>query len=183
MVRYHLFFPLFLLLSLLPACKEQGASGAGQPAPGAALPGNKRVVAVPVRNAELLDDSVSFFRYSMQDTIREDLNCDGIADLVYFGQHSNGRSLVFFNGRSSEAKRFGRELPVGKGLGEDFGWVHFWGLTRDTATWEALIEDGEILGSTTTVLRCPSILLRSAEAGGGIITFRDNGFQWVHQAD
>jgi hypothetical protein len=46
-----------------------------------------------------------------------------------------------------------------------------------------LIGEGEIIGEQEFVLANPSIYVRKAEVGGGVITFKDGKFRWVHQAD
>jgi hypothetical protein len=111
------------------------------------------------------------------------LNCDGYIDKIYFTSSLINKNIIFYNGMINQVQTFGKTLPIKEGLGADYSWVDFWGMTKDTATWEAVIKDGEILSSKTTSLRCPSLLLRKDEAGGGIITFKDGGFHWIHQAD
>lgn len=137
----------------------------------------------PIRKLELLGDSVSIYRYSLTDTLQEDLNCDGFSDRVYFSEVGTIRELIFLDGKSRKAMAIGKELKAENELGADYKWVDFWGITRDTTTWEAIIEDSEILGSRNISLDCPSIVFRKEEAGGGIITFRKGKFLWVHQAD
>ena len=149
--------------------------------------GHHKIAAVPVptktRVAELLSDSVFVYRYQLTDTLKEDLNCDGFVDQVYFSHKASTKEIVFFNGKSKEGKILGSQLPVEGELGSDYSWADFWGITKDTTTWETIVKDGEVLGSRTVALKCTSIVLRKEEVGGGIITFKNGGLLWVHQAD
>ncbi len=138
---------------------------------------------VHAKEAELLSDSVSIYRYGLLDTLREDVNCDGFLDQVYFSREKSTRHIILFDGKSRKRQTFGLDLKVNGEPGADYSWVDFWGITKDTSTWEMVIEDGEIAGSRTVSLGCPSIALRKEEVGGGIITFTKSGFAWVQQAD
>jgi hypothetical protein len=137
----------------------------------------------PIRKAELLEDSVSLYRYSLRDTLQEDFNCDGLSDQVYFSEVGAIRELIFLDGKSRKAMTMGKDLKVENELGADYKWVDFWGITRDTSTWEANIEDAEIQGSRNVALDCTSFVLRKEEAGGGTITYKKGKFLWVYQAD
>lgn len=143
----------------------------------------KPVSNVIIKEAELLGDSVSFYRYGLQDTLITDVNCDGFIDRIYFSQQSTERHLNLLNGKEKKQKVFGLDLPVKGETEADYSWVDFWGITKDTSTWEMIVIDSEIAGSRNVTLNCPSIVLRKAEVGGGIITFRGTEFVWVHQAD
>jgi len=68
-------------------------------------------------------------------------------------------------------------------MGDDFGWVDTWGVTYDKIANEVLIKDSEIIGGRDVKLKNPSIILRKEDAGGGLVTFLDSKYQWVHQAD
>ena len=136
-----------------------------------------------INEPELLNDSVKLYKYKISDTIQLDLNCDDFLDKIYFSNESSTRHLIFLDGKNKEAQTFGNTLSIKNELGKDYSWVDFWGITKDTSTWEAVIKDGEILTPTTSILQCPSLVLRSEELGGGIITFKDGVFRWIHQAD
>ena len=135
------------------------------------------------KEAELLSDSVSLYRYGLQDTLREDVNCDGFIDQIFFSKQNSLRHIILLDGKSKTQKVLGLDLRVQGELDADYSWADFWGITRDTSTWEMIIDDGEIAGSRTVTLQCPSIVLRKEEVGGGIITFKNAEFIWVHQAD
>lgn len=135
------------------------------------------------REIELLSDSVSLYRYGLQDTVREDVNCDGFIDQIFFSKKDSIRHIILLDGKNKKQKVFGLDLQVKGETEADYSWVDFWGITKDTLTWEMIIDDGEIAGSRSVTLRCPSIVLRKEEVGGGIITFKKSEFVWVHQAD
>ena len=86
--------------------------------------GHNNIAGVPVptktRVVELLSDSVSIYRYRLTDTLKEDLNCDGFVDQVYFSQKESTKEIVFFNGKSKEGKILGSQLPVKGELGSDY---------------------------------------------------------------
>lgn len=65
----------------------------------------------------------------------------------------------------------------------DFSWVDFWGTTKDRETYEIVIKDSEIIGDKTTKLDNNSIFVRKEEVGGGVITYKNGKFIWVHQSD
>jgi hypothetical protein len=132
---------------------------------------------------ELLSDSVSLYRYALQDTLREDVNCDGFIDQIFISKTDSIRNIILFDGKSKKQKVFGVDLQVEGETEAGYSWVDFWGITKDTSTWEMIIDDGEIAGTRTVTLKCPSIVLRKEEVGGGIITFKKKEFVWVHQAD
>jgi hypothetical protein len=123
-----------------------------------------------------------FSRFSLDDAIIVDLNGDRVNDTATFETRNLKAGIVIADGRTS-----GQTL-VGCGhafeeMGDDFGWVDEWGIVRDSSTYEVLIGEGEIIGEQEFVLANPSIYVRKAEVGGGVITFKDGKFRWVHQAD
>jgi hypothetical protein len=44
------------------------------------------------------------------------------------------------------------------------------------------MEDGDVLGSKEVKLQNPSIVLGADEAGGGLITYINGKYVWIHQS-
>lgn len=133
-----------------------------------------------IKWTEMLPDSVTIARYALTDTIGADFNGDGAIDRAFFEITSGKRNLYILEGRTN------RKVQVGKNQSEsdhDFEWVSFWGITHDTITYEIIVTDGEISGDREVGLLYPSIVTRKDEVGGGIITYQNGNYIWVHQAD
>jgi hypothetical protein len=114
-----------------------------------------------------------------------------IADLNG-NQNMDTAEFISLNGKKGILIRDGGRIDtIGAGIGfeemgDDFSWVDTWGILEDSITYEIVIEDNEIKGSKEFKLTNPSIFVwktTDEEAGGGIITFKDNKYQWVHQAE
>jgi hypothetical protein len=178
------FLCILSFISLLCSCRQK--------APQPADP-DKRVLdkgadslvplSTKVQNPEMLSDSVYFFRHSLKDTIREDVNCDGFTDRIYLVSAEQSKHIILIDGKNNQRSTFGIDQPVKGEWDADYSWVDFWGITKDKVTWEMHFEDDEISGSGEVVLECPSLVLRKEEEGGGIITFKHGSYVWVHQAD
>jgi hypothetical protein len=135
------------------------------------------------KKLELLSDSVSFYRYGLKDTLKEDFNCDGFNDQAFFSSENSIRHINFIDGKDRKRKVFGIDQKIIGDLDANYSWVDFWGITKDSSTWEMLVEDGELSGSRIVRLNCPSIVLRKEEEGGGVITFTKKSYVWIHQAE
>ena len=123
-----------------------------------------------------------FSTYSLADTIIGDLNGDRVNDTATFETRNGKAGIVIREGGTS------RQTLIGCGhafeeMGDDFSWVEQWGILRDKSTYEIVIKDAEIIGGEQFMLDNPSVYVRKAEVGGGVITFKDGRFTWVHQAD
>lgn len=65
---------------------------------------------------------------------------------------------------------------------KEFDWVDYWGLVEDKETSETTFADnGDVLGSKAVKLQNPSIALGASELGGGLITFLNGKYVWIHQ--
>lgn len=120
--------------------------------------------------------------FELQDVLKVDLNGDKVSEEISFEDLSEGAYLTIKDGQSGAEVRFGPGHPLA-GIGEDFRWVEYWGILYDTITYEIVIEDGEVMGDTTVKLTHPSLFLRQSEVGGGLISFQNGRYRWVHQAD
>jgi hypothetical protein len=119
--------------------------------------------------------------FSVSDTINSDLNGDGINDHAYFTDIIK-RELIIIDGKSRTITKIGDDISFDK-IGKDFKWVDFWGITTDHETFEVIIQDNEIVNEQKYLLNYNSLFLRKNDVGGGVITFRNGKFVWIHQAD
>lgn len=120
--------------------------------------------------------------HSIADTIKIDLNGDRILDKAYFKTIKNKKTITVVDGITKEEMEIGLDKSFGE-MGNDFSWVEFWGITEDKETYENIILNGEITGGRKIKLIHQSIYVGKNEDGGGIITFKDGKFIWIHQAD
>lgn len=120
--------------------------------------------------------------FDLDDTIRVDLTGDGTPDQAVFVREKEKAGIVITDGRTRKQTKIGLGHPF-EPMTDDFSWVDYWGLVRDTSTYEIVVSEGEILGDTIVRLEHPAIVLRRDEVGGGLIVYRNGRFVWVHQAD
>ncbi|MFC5192715.1 hypothetical protein ACFPIK_13135 [Algoriphagus aquatilis] len=118
--------------------------------------------------------------FNLTDTLIADLNGDGKLDQAVFNRKNETSGIVITHGETSEKIKIG--------FGElfahltDFNWVDYWGLVYDSETYEIVIEDDEIIGGREVKLDNPAIVVRKEEVGGGLITFKEGRYIWIHQA-
>ena len=125
--------------------------------------------------------------YRLNQTIFEDFNGDGISDKAEFVKSNGKTGIIITDGKSNEFTKLG----FGKKFAHlaDFDWVNYWGVLKDSTTTEVEFDSisGDILGGKTVQLRSISIFVRQDEnedgGGGGIITYEDNKYKWIHQAE
>lgn len=111
-----------------------------------------------------------------------DFNGDGWEDTALFLTKAGKAGIEITDGQTNEIIRIGMGVQFDK-VGDDFSWVDHWSITRESTTFEIVIVDGEVQGDTLVQLSYPSILLSQEEVGGGLITFRNGKYEWIHQAD
>lgn len=143
---------------------------------------NNEFDSIANRTISLKNEFKSFELNNLNDTIKADLNGDKILDFAFFTNSNDKRELFILDGKSNMKIKIGQDKSFGE-MAEDFSWVDFWGTTDDKETLEILISDSEIIGDTKTKLNNKSIFVRKEEVGGGVITFKDNRFIWIHQSD
>jgi len=125
--------------------------------------------------------------YRLNETLCEDFNGDGIADKAEFVKSNGKAGIIITDGKSKELTKLG----FGNKFAHltDFDWVNYWGVLKDSSTNEVEFDNntGDILGSKTVQLKNISIFLRQDEngdgSGGGIITYEDNNYKWIHQTE
>jgi len=118
--------------------------------------------------------------YKLTDTITADFNGDGFLDKVIYKKEIETSGIIIIHGKTNERVKIG----FGKQFAHmtEFNWVDYWGLVEDKETSETTFtEDGDVLDSKTVKLKNPSIALGKDEVGGGLITYRNGKYEWIHQ--
>lgn len=128
--------------------------------------------------------SVSGFKkatlFKLTDSIMADFNGDGFLDKAFYKKENRTSGILIKHGKTSEEVRIG----FGKQFAHmaEFDWVDYWGLVEDRETSETTFtKDGDVLGSKPKELQNPSIVLGADELGGGLITFINGKYVWIHQ--
>ncbi len=119
--------------------------------------------------------------YNLTDTITADFNGDGILDKAVYKKENATSGIIIKHGQTNEELKIGFGKPFAHMT--EFDWVDYWGLVEDKETSETTFtEDGDVLGSKEVKLQNPSIALGANEAGGGLITFINGKYVWIHQS-
>ena len=127
-----------------------------------------------------LNDFDNATQYKLTDTISADFNGDGIADKAFYKKENKTSGIVIKHGNTDEIVRIGFGIQFAHMT--EFNWVDYWGLVEDKETRETTFtEDGDVLDSKVIKLQNPSIVLGKDEVGGGVITFRNGKYKWIHQ--
>lgn len=118
--------------------------------------------------------------FNITDTISADFNGDGTIDKAFYVKENETSGIIIMHGKINKEVRIG----FGKQFAHmtEFDWVDYWGLVMDKETSEiTFTEDGDILGSEAVKLQNPSIAIGEDELGGGLITFMNGKYVWIHQ--
>ncbi|MDY3317743.1 hypothetical protein PG630_10520 [Riemerella anatipestifer] len=118
--------------------------------------------------------------YKLTDTITADFNGDGFLDKAIYKKEKETSGIIIIHGKTNDQVKIG----FGKQFSHmtEFNWVDYWGLVEDKKTSETTFsEDGDILGSKDVKLQNPSIVLGADEVGGGLITYLNGKYVWIHQ--
>lgn len=118
--------------------------------------------------------------YRLTDTLKADFNGDGIIDRAIFKKDTIASGIIITHGSTNQVFTIG----FGKAFFHltDLNWVDYWGLVKDKETTETTFDEtGDVLGSKTVELQHPSIIVEAHELGGGLITFRNGKYEWIHQ--
>ena len=118
----------------------------------------------------------------LDEVIKEDFNGDGKIDKAIFVTDKGKSGIKIIDGKTEEVTIIGLGHEFEE-MGDDFSWVDYWGVVKDKTTFEIIIEDGEILGEQAVKLENPSLLLKKEDVGGGLLTFKEGKFVWIHQTD
>lgn len=118
--------------------------------------------------------------YKLTDTIVADFNGDGFLDKAIYKKENETSGIIIIHGKTNDQVKIG----FGKQFAHmtEFDWVDYWGLVEDKETSETTFtEEGDFLDSKTVKLKNPSIALGKDEVGGGLITYRNGKYEWIHQ--
>jgi len=120
--------------------------------------------------------------YKLNESINEDFNGDGVVDKARFiKQRKSG--IIITDGKSHKETKlgFGEEFAHLT----DFDWVDYWGVLKDKTTFEIIFDSisGDILGDSIRPLKNISLFVEQDEVGGGVITYKNGTYKWIHQAD
>ncbi len=126
-------------------------------------------------------DFKNAIHFSIDKSIIADFNGDGVNDTAIFRKENKTSGIIINHGQPKETVRIG----FGNDFAHltDFNWVDFWGLVKDSTTYEMIFDETDILGDTIVRLENPSIVVKKEEAGGGVITFKNGTYKWIHQSD
>ena len=119
--------------------------------------------------------------FKLTDTITADFNGDGNADQAIFKKENETSGIFITHGETNQKIKIGFGEPFAHV--KEFNWVDYWGLINDSESYEIVIEDAEIIGDREVKLDNPSIVVRKEEVGGGLITFKNGKYVWIHQSD
>ena len=118
--------------------------------------------------------------YKLTDTIIADFNGDGIMDKAFHKKENEISGIIIIHGQTNEEFRIGFGKPFAHMT--EFNWIDYWALIEDKETNEITFsEDGSVLGTQKINLQNPSIFLGQNETGGGLITFMNGKYVWIHQ--
>lgn len=139
------------------------------------------------RIEDLKDEFQNYKIFNLKNPIFADFNGDKVEDRADFKTIDNHSGILITDGRTNKITRLG----FGKYFKEmtDFNWVNYWGLLKDSITKKINFDEtsGDIIGGVDFKLDNVSIFVRvdkSEDAsGGGVITFKDNKYLWVHQSE
>ena len=123
-----------------------------------------------------------FKLFKLKDTINVDLNGDKVNDLAFFNINNKATELIIVDGVTNVPAKVGSDKSF-NGMAENFDWVDFWGTTNDKKTFEILIKDDEVVGEQNVYLENTSLFVRKDEVGGGVITYKQGKYIWIHQSD
>lgn len=180
-----------LTLLLLASCGQQNSEQTTTPISDTIIANNN---ATDRQNLTEDENSVEYFRkqslsvfqkatlYKLTDTITADFNGDGIIDKAFYKKDSETSGIVIIQGQTNKIIRIGFGKPFAHMT--EFNWADYWALVEDRKTSETTFkENGDILGGKEVKLQNSSIFVARDEEGGGLITFRNGKYEWVHQAD
>jgi len=134
------------------------------------------------REESLNSEYKNYKIYNLDEILNEDFNGDGVIDKAEFKRQKKS-GIIMTDGRTNKETRLG----FGKQFAHmtDFNWVNFWGVLIDATTFEITFDDktGDIFGDTIVKLKNRSIFVEEDEVGGGVITYENDSYKWIHQSD
>jgi hypothetical protein len=131
---------------------------------------------------DLTHEFKDYKEYKLSELIITDFNGDKQVDTATFLTRNGKSGIIIKDGLTRKETTIGCGNKFGE-MGDDFGWVEFWGVVNDKSTYNIIVKDSELVGQEKVALEYPSIFLRKEEVGGGVITFKNGKYIWIHQAD
>lgn len=121
--------------------------------------------------------------YKLTDIISADFNGDAILDKAFYKRENETSGIIIIHGQTNKEFRIGFGKPFSTWTDDfDCNWVGYWVLVEDRETSETTFsDDGDVLGSKDVKLQNPYIVLGKDEVGGGLITFLNGKYVWMHQ--
>lgn len=136
-----------------------------------------------LRNKTLSAYYKNFKIHTLNEILREDFNGDKIIDKAVFIKSKKKSGIIITDGKSLKKTYlcFGKEFFNFT----DFNWANYWGILKDSTTFEILFNknSGDIIGDTIIKLKNISIFVEEDEFNGGVITFENDKYKWVHQTE
>lgn len=118
--------------------------------------------------------------YKLTDSIMADFNGDGFIDKAIYKKEQETSGIIIVHGKTNEQVKIGFGILFAHLT--EFNWVDYWGLVEDKETSETTFTaDGDVLGDQNIKLQNTSIVLGKDEVGGGLITFINGKYVWIHQ--
>lgn len=117
--------------------------------------------------------------YNLSDTLIADFNGDGVLDKAYYKNDGKTSGIIIIHGGLNEEVQigFGNDLI---GI-SNFDWLDSWGVVEDRETEEVIILDDGGLKTVPIQLENPAIAILADEVGGGLITFLNGEYVYIHQ--
>jgi hypothetical protein len=135
------------------------------------------------RNKTLSAYYKNFQIHTLNEILREDFNGDKIIDKAEFIKIAGKSGIIITDGKSSRKTHlcFGKKFFYFT----DFNWANYWGVLKDSTTFEILFDKntGDIIGDTIIKLKNISIFVEEDEFNGGVITYENDKYKWVHQTE
>jgi hypothetical protein len=120
--------------------------------------------------------------FKLTDTIIADFNGDGVLDKAIIKKENKTSGIIIKHGTTNEVVKIGFGKRFSTWTDFDCKWVDYWGLVKDKETVETTFDDaGDVLGVKNIKLNNPSIVLGQNEIGGGLITYLNGKYVWIHQ--
>jgi hypothetical protein len=114
--------------------------------------------------------------FKLTDTVFADFNGDGETDRAYFTKE--GKKMRLMIASKAGVLTVGTHSSFAT-VGDDFSWASFWALTGDKELEEHLLK-----GAVRKHRLGPySLVIQRDEVGGGVVTFKDGQYQWIHMTD
>ncbi|GAB3721552.1 hypothetical protein GCM10028861_21900 [Flavobacterium koreense] len=133
-------------------------------------------------SSDLNDTFKDFKIYEINDTIKVEFNGDNVKDFLYFLNSGDEKNIIILDGKTKLKTKIGDDQSFDK-ISKNFNWADYWGVTNDKQTFEVLVNESEVIGDTIIKLENKSIFIRKEEVGGGVITFKNGKYIWIHQSD